>query len=239
MPTVVVVDDHLLIAESLQAALQSHGLTAVVIEPQEFPSLLSELLRAQADLVLLDLDLGRYGDATPLIGPLVRAGSKVLTVTGLADRLRIAAALEAGAIGYQPKSAGVEALLVAASLALAAAGPLDADLREQLLAELGAARRRHVDEQKPFLRLTDRERSTLDALGEGLSVRDIADQWVVSEATVRTHVRGVLSKLGTGSQLGAVAMAFRHGWMSNRTRWQPPPATAGADLTRHSPEVNV
>ena len=66
----------------------------------------------------------------------------------------------------------------------------------------------------PFERLTDRERHTLLALSTGQSVRDIARLWVVSEATVRTHVRAVLAKLEAPSQLAAVAAALSTGWLA-------------------------
>jgi two-component system nitrate/nitrite response regulator NarL len=213
--TVAIVDDHLLVAESLQAALRGRGVDARVIAPSELATLSADLLAASADLILLDLDLGGFGDSTAIIATLVQGGSKVLTVTGVVDRLRIAAALEAGALDYQPKSAGFDALLDATCAALAASGPMHPQQRAQLLAELDVARKQRAVSQEVFLRLTARESDTLQALATGLSVRDIADEWVVSEATVRTHVRSVLNKLGTKSQLAAVAMAARHGWARN------------------------
>ena len=54
----------------------------------------------------------------------------------------------------------------------------------------------------------------LHALGRGMSVGHIAAERVVSEATVRTQVRGVLMKLGVSSQFEAVAHASRSGWLS-------------------------
>jgi len=210
--SVAIVDDHLLVAESLRQALLERGVAAVVIAPAAPAIVLDAVRRAQVELVLLDLDLGPHGDSTPVITRLAAAGIRVLTVTGVADELRIAAALEAGAIGYQPKAAGFDALVAQTTVALTAGGPLQPELRARLLGELDGARRLRAQAQEQFRRLTDRESDTLRALGDGLSVRDIADQWVVSEATVRSHVRGVLSKLGTKSQLAAVALAARHGW---------------------------
>ena len=55
----------------------------------------------------------------------------------------------------------------------------------------------------------------LRSIAHGLSVQDIAADWVVSEATVRTHVQGVLAKLGVRSQLAAVAAARRSGWFEH------------------------
>ena len=91
-----------------------------------------------ADLVLLDLDLGALGDAPRLIPALVAAGLRVLVVTGSDDRLRIAAALEQGAMGYQLKAPGFDALLATVRRALVAKAPLDAEHRVELLDELRA-----------------------------------------------------------------------------------------------------
>jgi two-component system nitrate/nitrite response regulator NarL len=210
VPTVAIVDDHLLVAESLQMGLQARGIDAQVVTPRPALELVTQLSASPVDLILLDLDLGGFGDSTSIIGQLVRLGAKVLTITGIEDRIRIAAALEAGAIDYQPKADGFEALLAAAASALVSVGPMRLMLRRTLLAELDAERHRRAKLNEPFRRLTERERATLDALGEGLSVCDIATRWVVSEATVRSHVRGVLGKLAVKSQLEAVASAARY-----------------------------
>ena len=61
-------------------------------------------------------------------------------------------------------------------------------------------------------KLTARERQVLAALMEGKSCEVIADSWFVSLATVRTQIRAVLTKLGVGSQLAAISLAFRSGW---------------------------
>jgi DNA-binding response OmpR family regulator len=124
LPTVALVEDHLLLAETLSAALRLCGIDATVYPPREHAALLDTLLTARPDLLLLDLDLGRFGDSTPLVAPLKAAGVPVLVVTGTTDRLGIAAALEQGAIGYQSKVAGFDALVASASVALNVAGAL-------------------------------------------------------------------------------------------------------------------
>lgn len=212
MPRVAIVEDHLLLAETLHAALERTGVDAVLVTPRKLDALLDSLLRAEPDLVLLDLDLDGFGESTPVIAPLVEAGVRVLVVTGCEDRLRIAAALEQGALGYQSKAAGFGALLRRAALALTATAPLDPEHRVELLDELARSRAARERDLAPFAMLTTREADTLRALARGWSVADIAANWVVSENTVRSHVRGVLAKLGAPSQLAAVADAVRTGW---------------------------
>ena len=216
-PSVIVVDDHQLIAETLQAALNQRGIAAVAVAPAESSELLATLLAQAPRLVLLDLDLGDHGDSTPIIADLTAAGVKVLVVTGVEDRARVAAALEQGAIGYQSKAAGFEALLAATVAAFETSTVLDPAGRSDLLRELARTRAARAKALEPFNRLTDREADVLRALGEGLSARQIAEDWVVAETTVRTHVRGVLHKLGAPSQLAAVVAAFDAGWLAGRT----------------------
>lgn len=241
MPAVVIVDDHLLLVETVQQGLRRRGIDAAIVVPHDdspnsiapistapistassrgsagvepTEGLLDRILSQTPALVLLDLDLGPAGPSTPLIAPLVAAGIRVVMVTGVVDRLRIAEALEQGAIGYQPKAAGFDALVGAACTALETGGPLDPAGNAALRAELRDARTIENRELAPFRRLTEREQQTLRALGDGQGVREIADDWVVSEATVRSHVRSILTKLGATSQLQAVAKAARRGWFS-------------------------
>ena len=191
-----------------------HELEATVVEPT-VPPVLAETLRAGSfELVLLDLDLGEHGDSTPLVAELTAAGVRVVVVSGTEDIARIVRVLDEGAYAFCPKTIGFDALTARIVTALHSDVPLDDELRRRLGVELArrdAERRARCDR---FDRLTEREQTTLRELSRGLSVRDIARTWVVSEATVRTHVRGVLTKLDVTSQLAAVAAAFATEWLS-------------------------
>jgi DNA-binding NarL/FixJ family response regulator len=230
MSRIVIVDDHRLLADTLVAALQARGLSAWAppLDASAPRALMEMVLEHRPDLVLVDLDLGAGAvaaettdgpggtggtDGGGLIAPLTAAGVAVLVVTGLTDRLRVAGALEQGAIGAQAKSDGFEALVDAVCAALDAPGCLDPAGRAELLAELDRSRQARAEAFAPFERLTAREREVLRELADGHTVTDLAQRWVVADTTVRTHVRGVLRKLGTSSQLGAVAAAARSGWL--------------------------
>jgi DNA-binding NarL/FixJ family response regulator len=217
--SIAIVEDHQLLAETLSAALVRQGIAAAVLPLQTTGALLTALIAANPELVLLDLDLGDFGDGIDLVEPLHSAGIRTLVVSGLPDRLRIATALERGATGYQPKSAGLDALLTAIGRALAGGAAPDEPERHALLAELAQHRSARERTRSLLAPLTAREQATLRALADGYAVREIAAEWVVAEATVRTYVRGILTKLGVNSQLAAVALARRNGWLL--------PATAG------------
>ena len=215
MTQVVIIEDHLLLAETLRAALTSEGISAELVAPDEPAALVIALLEVAPKLVLLDMDLGVHGDSTAVIAPLATAGIRTVVVSGSADRERIAVAFEAGAFGYHSKADGFATLMTKSAEALVSAEPLDEPLRRALRHELACARASRATAFKPFTELTDRERETLRALSSGLSVHAIASEWVVSDATVRSHVRGVLTKLDVPSQLAAVALALRSGWLAN------------------------
>lgn len=215
MSAVAIVEDHQLLAETLTLGLSTRGVEACIVAVTDLDTMLAQLVELRPSLVLLDLDLGAVGDSTPLIEPLVRDGIRVLILTGSSDRARVAHALELGALGYQFKSAGFDVLIERTTRALTASGPLDAPERSAMLSELASARAVHQRAMAPYDQLTPREQATLRALDEGRSVQQIARDWTVSEATVRSHVRGVLDKTDSPSQLAAVAAARRCGWFES------------------------
>ena len=83
---------------------------------------------------------------------------------------------------------------------------------ESLLEAWARDRQAHDDVRRRLDLLTPRERQVLGALIEGRTVRAIAQDSVVSEATVRTQVKSILGKLEVSSQLAAVGLAHHIGW---------------------------
>ncbi|MEO7126755.1 MAG: response regulator transcription factor [Nakamurella sp.] len=212
-PSIALVDDHALVVQSLSAAFAQAGIECKAISPRAGEELIAEVVEAQPTLALLDLDLGPFGSSTPLIAPLTAADIRVVVLTGETDHIRLAEALEAGAIRIVPKSAAFSDLVdtireVTVDPAIRR-GPQAA----ALLTELAAHRKQESAARAPFDDLTARERETLTELAQGRTVHDIAMQWVVAETTVRSHVRSILTKLGVQSQLQAVVKAVHHGWI--------------------------
>jgi two-component system nitrate/nitrite response regulator NarL len=216
--TVLIVEDHQLLAQSLSLALTAEGFTVTVAALDSEACILETFEQSAAGIVLLDLDLGgTVGDGLGLVRPLRERGARVLVVSGTCDRPRLASCLEQGAVGILPKSTPYQRL-VDAVIDVAAGRPIISESeRHAMLTELRAWRSRQRHELAPFETLTTRESQVLAALMDGQGCEAIATAWFVSEATVRTQIRGVLSKLGVTSQLAAAAQAQRVGW-------RPPPA---------------
>jgi DNA-binding NarL/FixJ family response regulator len=212
-PRVLIVEDHHLLAESLAYALAAEGFPVAVAELSGTEAITDAVERSSSDIVLLDLDLGSsVGDGLALVAPLRDRGAQVIVVSGTSDRPRLAACLEQGAVGVLAKSTPLDKL-VAAVIDVAAGRPAIGEAeRLTRLRELWSWRADERHRLQPFEQLTQREAQVLGALMDGQSCEAIATAWFVSEATVRTQIRGVLTKLEVGSQLAAVATAQRAGW---------------------------
>src|SRR3954447_18226148 len=89
---IVIVEDHVLFAESLELALTVEGYdvrrVAIPDKEQAPGALLTSIARRRPRVVLLDLDLGRFGNGEKLIRPLARSGFNVVVVTGSIDKAR-------------------------------------------------------------------------------------------------------------------------------------------------------
>jgi DNA-binding NarL/FixJ family response regulator len=210
---VVIVEDHALLSHTLRLALSAEGLDVVVAPTDDRPSLLATVGGARRQLVLLDLDLGEgLGDGIDLMPELNARGALVLVVTGAHERRRWARALEAGAIGVVLKDQPFETLVDTALRAARGETVLDPAFRRELLVELRHWRAERDRRLAPFRSLTAREQQVLEEILHGHPVETIAQKWVVSPATVRSQVRGVLTKLDVTSQLAAAAKARSAGW---------------------------
>jgi two-component system, NarL family, nitrate/nitrite response regulator NarL len=207
------VDPHALLAHTLSEELTRTGIPTTAPPAESSEALIDEIDRLQPHIVLLEVELPEYlGPADALIEAATSTGACVVLLTSSRDRLALARCLEAGAIGIIDKDRASFTDLVAAIRAAATSdGALDWQSRT-LLAEL---RRSEAEEQKqraPFALLTPRECEVLTLMCQGSGPSEIAAETFVSLATVRSHVRSILAKLGVHSQLAAAAMAYGTGW---------------------------
>lgn len=218
---VLIIDDHALFAESLELAMNLAGYdvrrATIPDEGGSMSSLLSGVIRTQPRIVLLDLDLGRYGDGVRLIAPLVAAGFNVVVVTASSDHTRWGDCLHHGARTVVSKGRPLNDILSIVRRVNQGLPVMDRDEREALIALWANERRERGDLKQRLTALTPREQAVLGQLMSGQTVRDIATASVVSEATVRTQVKSILAKLQVSSQLAAVGLA-------NQADWRPTPA---------------
>lgn len=209
--TIAVVDDHDLVSQLLVGVLSSAGFQ-VYAAYSEDPEELAETIGARnTDVVLLDYYLGDL-TAEAFIEPLMARGAAVVMLTAADDLLTAAQCVEAGAVGYLSKGVSPDELVRSIEVVVTGGELLSDDDRFELTAVLRQEKSRKEAQLAPFVRLTDRERQTLLAICDGKPAAQMAEEWDVSVATVRSHIRAVLVKLEAGSQLEAAALARRVGW---------------------------
>jgi DNA-binding NarL/FixJ family response regulator len=214
--SVLVVEDHALLADALVDALGRAGHRADSVSGPTGDDIVETARALAPDLVLLDLVLGSdVGLAIPLVSRLRETGAQVLMLTGVVDPALIGSCIEAGAVGIVCKNETFDVVLEKVERALRHEATMQAHEREEMLLTL---RRRRADDQRrmaPFDRLTARERAVLGALMDGNTAEEIARSCFVSLATVRSQIRSILEKLGVHSQVAAVALAHRAHWELN------------------------
>ncbi|MEP6559726.1 MAG: response regulator transcription factor [Nakamurella sp.] len=202
--TVLIIDDHPMVAEGLAAALETHhGISVIGIE-RNCAAGLAAAARLNPDLVLLEQRLPD-GLGTGLLPTLFahQPGVKVLVVTADDSDEVLAQAFRAGAAGVISKKNRV-AVLITAIRATANGEPvITPDTLRRLLPYLASAGSRVGAD------LTDRERDVLRLLVEGTSTASLAARLFVAPATARNHIQSVITKLGAHSRLEAVSIALR------------------------------
>jgi DNA-binding NarL/FixJ family response regulator len=213
---ILIVEDHMLFAESLELVLSVEGYDVRRINvPDNSASpgtLLSSLVRLRPRIVLLDLDLGRFGDGARLIAPLAKAGINVVVVTASADRGRWGEAIRCGARTVLSKAQPLSNILATVRRINEGLPVMTHEEREDLLRTWHQQRSELQELLGKLALLTARESQVLGRLMQGRTVHDIATLSVVSEATVRTQVKSILAKLEVSSQLAAVGLAHQVGW---------------------------
>ncbi len=214
--SVVVIDDHRLLAETLVDVLEGYGVAARSIEAMTFDAILGDLGANPPDAVILDHHLGgEIGTSTVLIPEINDLGIAVLVVTGDMGRLTVAECLEAGAAGVLNKGVPAGAVLEGLTKAVAGRQIVSEAERQELIAALREERSRRSRRLSRFNELTPREAEVLRMICDGMSAAEIADESYVSLATVRSQIRSILMKLGVRSQLAAAAEARQSGWLES------------------------
>ena len=218
MTGVLIADDQALVRRGFRLILETEPDLDVVGEAADGASAVAACRELQPDIVLMDVRMpGLDGiDATTQITRDARcANTRVVMLTTFDMDEYVYEALEAGASGFLLKDMQPE-LLVSGIRAVHAGDSLLAPsvtrrLISTFLQTPGRGARRACAELD---QLTAREREALGLLARGLSNAEIAEQLYVSEATVKTHVSRVFTKLGLRDRVQAVIFAYENGVVS-------------------------
>jgi len=208
---VILVDDQPLVRAGLQRILSEDEGFTVVAECGDGATAVAAIRAAAADVVVMDVRMrGMDGiEATRQIRAL--DGPPVLVLTTFDDDEVLWGAIDAGAAGFVLKEASAEDLIAATRTVASGGAWLDPAVTARVLEvtrSTGLPRQRQAD--KATL-LTDRELDVLRHMATGATNGEIAGALFVSEATVKTHVGSVFSKLGVRDRAGAIVFAYQHG----------------------------
>ena len=217
MIRVVLVDDQPVVRAGAARILGPDDGFDVVAECDDGDQVLSAVADHRPDLVVMDVRMHRTGGVTAT--RLLRSRGEappVLMFTTFDDDDVLWSALDAGAAGFILKDSSAESLIAAARAVAGGAAWLDPKVAPRVLQAFRRNVRPHLDESARVAELTEREHDVLRHMARGATNAEIAAALIVSEATIKTHVGAVFSKLGVRDRAAAIVFAYDHGIVEPR-----------------------
>ena len=206
---VLIVDDQPLARAGFRAVLEATGAIKVIGEAENGEQAIELARQHDPEVVLMDIRMPGM-DGIEATRRMPRQKVLILTTFGLDEY--IIEALRAGASGFLLKDAPVDELVRAVGTIAAGDAQLSPSVTKRLLEQVARRLPTAVPRDTGSLaELTEREREVLRLLAVGMSNAEIAAALVVSEPTVKTHVSGVLQKLGLRDRVQAVIYAYENG----------------------------
>ena len=206
---VLIVEDHLLVAEAMAHALAEETDIQVARMAANLAEARTALSRQRVDIALLDFHLPD-GDGLMLAKYIIShyPGTKVIMVTALADREVLIEALQVGCSGFISKEESLVHLPAAIRSASSGTTAISPGMAAKLVAPPQSINRNQPDS------LEKRELEILTMMGEGYSSSAIAERLFISPNTLRNHLTRINQKLDTHSKVEALAKALRMGLIS-------------------------
>lgn len=206
----LLVDDHALFREGLIALLSYHDDFKVVGEADDAESALKQVRALQPDVVLMDIELpGEDGVTATHRLKMELPDLTIVMLTVHDDSQTLFEAIKAGAQGYLVKNTRSRELLE--QLRGLARG--EAAISRRIAARILEDIRGQTESFGPGEELTARELEVLELVAARLSNAEIAERLVISEHTVKNHMKSILSKLHLHSRHQAAAYGIARGWL--------------------------
>ena len=210
MIRVLLADDHEIVRLGLRSVLEGAEDIDVVGEVATAEAAVSAAPAGGPDVILMDLRFGAGVEGTRVMGgaeataqirSAMATPPKVLVVTNYDTDADILGAIEAGAVGYLLKDAPPQELLAAVRSTAEGDSALSPIVADRLMTRV----------RTPRTSLTPRELEVLQLVAAGASNRQIGQDLMLSEATVKSHLVHIYDKLGVRSRTSAVAAAREQG----------------------------
>jgi len=205
---VLVVDDQAIVRKGIRALLEEVEAIAVVGEASNGKEAVAQALALHPDVTLMDLAMPEM-DGLEAIRQITarQAGARILVLTSFVSDDKVFPAIKAGALGYLLKDSEPADLIHAIKQVNRGEPSLHPSIALKVLQEL----RRPAEKTPPPNALTAREVEVLRLVAKGMSNREIATQLTTTEATIKTHVSSILSKLHLANRVQAALYAIAEG----------------------------
>ncbi len=211
MIRIFVADDHPVVRNGIRAMLEIVPDIELAGEAADGREAVARVIKLRPDVILMDLVMPEM-DGIEAIRRIKaqQPEARILVLTTFAGEDKIFPAIKAGALGYHLKDSSPEELVQAIRQVYQGESSLHPVIARKVLQELS----RPSDRPPTPDPLTEREAEVLRLVAQGRDNREIAEQLVITEATVRTHVSNIMSKLHLASRTQAALYALREGLAS-------------------------
>ena len=211
--TILIVDDHAVVRHGARAFLDAQPDFTVVGDVGSGGEAVLLAADLAPDVVLMDLVMpGLDGVQATRLVKQKSPCSQVIVLTSYHEDEQIFPAIRAGALSYLLKDISLPELAEAIRKAARGEVVLHPHIAARMVQELEGASQH---DRASFAHLSEREREVLHLIAEGLSNAEIAARLVLSEKTVKSHVRNILSKLQLADRTQAAIFAWRQGLMGS------------------------
>lgn len=214
MPTILVVDDQILVRSGLVALLKAAPGITVVGEAESGEAAIVAAAELRPDVILMDIrmpGIGGIAATTHILENTPRNPPKIIILTTFDLDTYVLQALRSGAGGYLLKNTPPDRLIAAIHTVHAGDTLLSPAALQELLTLCAVRPAVPPTASHPADALTPREREVLTLVGAGMSNGEIAARLFLSPATIKTHVHRCMTKLALTSRAQAVVFAYEAG----------------------------